>query len=531
MLRLLIVDDEKQIREGLGNTINWKDVGIEHVYTAANGYEAFKVVCDKKPHIIITDIRMPVMDGLELCQLVKEAYPSIKIILLSGYSDFSYAKQGIVIGVNNYFTKPVNIETLLVFVQTLVSDIKREQIEKNTFKQKIFTYLSMNEEQESTAILNQLCLQENIPRHKNRLFCIMVEFDQYENLETDYDKATRLSIKRTIKKVVCETFTEPMHSFHFSSQQDNQLAFYVFCNTYDHVQAFKDEVTHRVEEIRSLVEQEQLSLTFGISKTYSKFNFQKAFLDAKDCLAYKFFMGYGKLIFSESMDQDPFKTHKKITLNHDDIAQGIKALSYEKLIQGVQSLFDAIRTASDADEVKGFLTYLIGAIGNEMKTIYKQMHIIDDMVEGYCSKIKQSETIMDCFNIVETFCIDGLEKSNHNLIHSNNNLIGIALDYMHKNYRDHISIETVSHYIDRNANYFCHLFKKETGVSIQDYINAIRIKQSKQLLKNTSLMAYEIADQVGFSSYKYYYNCFKKNVGLTPTQYRNKTFHADTKYI
>ena len=124
-MKLLIVDDEVQIRNGLKDTIDWHSIGINSVLTARNGIEALQIFNNETPDIVLTDIRMPGMDGLELSVQIKTVLPDTKIYLISGYSDFNYAKQAISIGVEDYFVKPVDINVLMSKIQSSVNDIKK----------------------------------------------------------------------------------------------------------------------------------------------------------------------------------------------------------------------------------------------------------------------------------------------------------------------------------------------------------------------------------------------------------------------
>ena len=126
-MKLLIVDDEDEIREGLAELIDWNSVSISMVLSAKGWMEAIKIAKKEVPDILLSDIKMPGMDGLELCELIKSINPRVKIILLSGYSDFSYARRAISIGVKEYFLKPVNIELLLQKTSELVKEVLCEQ--------------------------------------------------------------------------------------------------------------------------------------------------------------------------------------------------------------------------------------------------------------------------------------------------------------------------------------------------------------------------------------------------------------------
>ena len=372
MLKLLIVDDEKQIREGLSETLDWKSIGISEVLIAKNGNEAFDIYKKYMPELIITDIRMPGMDGLELCQSIKEYNSNSRIMLLSGHSDFQYAKQGILIGVNNYFTKPVNIDELLSFSKEMVKEI-----------------------------LDEKKYNEQKPIDKNQ-----------------------------------ERMSDRSNAYDANAIEKNSIDNWVFDN----------------KKVISSVE---------------------------------------------------YLCYEKINDRLKDLY--IRLLNYEQKNKSVELAIKII------DNLKlGFQYYC------------DDDRFLDEARTIYIERIKKSDLMYEVIQYLKAFIITGLSYSKVKVKCNNNKNVVLVCEYIKENFHKELSTDILADYVNRNAAYLSHLFKKKTGLSINEYICAIRIEESKKMLRDSSLMAYEIADEIGIDSYKYFYGIFKKFTGLTPTEYRNK---------
>ncbi|WP_163194307.1 response regulator transcription factor [Clostridium thermarum] len=185
MIKLLIVDDEKMIREGLVNTMPWKEMGIEVVGSAGNGLTALEIVREKKPHIVLTDIRMPKMNGIELLQSIRKEGYKIKVVILSGYDEFAYAQQAIRHGAEDYILKPVNAEELQKVIKRLENELKGE----------------INED------LSHIQLRKDIE----------VEIEKYVAAVQGRDKATAISILDAITEnlTLQKVSTEQIHRLYF----------------------------------------------------------------------------------------------------------------------------------------------------------------------------------------------------------------------------------------------------------------------------------------------------------------------------
>ncbi|MEY8752340.1 response regulator transcription factor [Alkalicoccobacillus gibsonii] len=332
-VKMLIVDDEPVICQGLKETIDWQSIGVEVIGTAFNGKKALEVLNRDKVDLILTDISMPEMDGLQLAEHVVSNYPDIKMIIISGYDEFEYARKAIRIGVEDYLLKPVNVDELLNLV-----------------------------------------------------------------------------------KKVATTILENQEISSYPKEAGGQL-------------------------IAALLKQDEKEIKSGITYTCSvleKYSPQKAL------------PLYQKLVLTlkqQLQDRLPNKSFDQVELN----------------------LF-------------------------ENKELRSLKHDFETDVLNLFNQLKDSEGVH--------WIIENIKR------------------YIDKNYQQDLRASDVAeqHYI--SPNYFSMLFKQETGRSFSEYLNGLRINKASKLLLETSNKVFEIAEYVGYKEYKYFVQVFKKQVGVTPTEYR-----------
>lgn len=529
-MKLLIVDDEKQIRNGLKDTIDWKSIGISYVYAAKGGFEALEIAKNVAPEIALVDIRMPEMDGLELSKRLKELYPNIHILLVSGYSDFNYAKQGILIGVENYLTKPVNINELLTTLKKIVDNTKYAHIINSPSKSIDDSQIFQNILQNSGSLENDYkskLSNVSIYFNKDYIFCLIFNIDNYLKYMINLKSSNFSVIKNKLKKIMFNILQNQFTCIYFNSPIESQICFYINCKYTNNLSDLRYKIENALEYFKSTLDESEsfITITVGISKLFNKYELIDAFNDANQAIKHKFFIGNGKIIFSKHVKKSYSAEPPAIDTQLNKLISLVKTLNVNALMDQINIIFNKYRKCSvkHIPIIKNSIITIFKTLDSEFKLISLNNNVDGfTYYEDYYDKITSFETLNDYMILLENICFENINIINLKLNNTNNNnLIRLAKSYINKNFKNNISIQSVSAYVGRNPNYFCHIFKKETGVSLSEYIGQLRIKEAKKLLLNTSYMAYEIADKTGFSSYKHFYKYFKKSTGMTPTEYRS----------
>lgn len=515
-MKLLIVDDEARIRNGLRSAIDWQEVGIEEVNTASNGLEAYELFKNHQYDIVITDVRMPGMDGLELCEKLTQLSSKVHIIILSGYSEFSYAKKAMQLGVTDYELKPVNLETLKQLVSAA--------IEKHCLIDKEEKFKEQAELVYWTSALQKVLLYEAVPdtaqlegvsvffgmNPKHEVVCILAEPDFNPGYAAVVDLSS--DITRALSEI-------------------NFRGVFVICDEKANrkialLSGQKAELVSNTKAlIASLHEKMQYnqSISFGISDWGSLSELHALYKQAELALQHKFYQSHGSVIW--------YKTIKGITYAHE-----YKPDYYEELQTYIAQYKQADAAKLLVRLFEGFVAVHcikaedIRAVCNDLRRtilqIVQSMHVL--------SRVEYEESYQCWSDLPEYDTIDGyLTWSLHALNHifeilgkhnpaENNLLMKRCTEYIQNHFQDELTLSSLAAYINRSPNYLSHLFKVEFGISFSEYVNRVRIGEAKMLLKQTDLLVYEIALNVGFSDYDYFKQVFKKYEGISPSDYRNR---------
>lgn len=527
-MKLVIADDDRQIREGIKEGIDWKSLEIDEVFIAANGIEAFELFKKHIPEIVITDIKMPGMDGLLLFTKIKEVKPDAKVIIISGYSDFEYLKKAIQYGAVDYELKPIKVRSLITLIKKVKEDILKEKVSKEKFQIHLQAY--------KENFINNLLLG-NITDHniilegfqqylgfegKSALFSIIIAFDQYL-------QCTEVKTKEEVERAYDLLYD----FFHANLLNENNGLFYkleenkflIIMKTQSSVLFHNNLIFNLNTYLTKLNDYSKketgLTVSAGISKTGNMFNIHELYKQAKQSLEFKFYRGIGSInLYSETLAME--KTYIASEANEEDLKEEIENFNFNICENIIKAQFNYIKSNSyySKSSILNFSMNLIIML----KKITKQ----DDIgLEGFINSSINSLEEETSFEIVEE-CRDYVLKVYEKVFRlykdmksiRGNTVISKAIIYIKNNYYKELTAEVLADYIGKTPNYFSHIFKKEVGISFSKYVNKVRIDKAKELIVNSDLFISEIAQKVGYKDYIYFTQVFKKIEGYTPTDLR-----------
>lgn len=533
MYKLLIVEDEAEVRNGIRNNIDWGIMGFEVIAEAGNGREALDIIENSKPDVVITDITMPIMDGLELSYILKEEYPTIRTIILTGYDDFKFAQRAIKYGVSDYLLKPVLPEDLSKLMLRIKNEIDSEIAEKEDI-QKLRLYY-----------------QQSIPIIKDKFLTLLIsteiENDEIENkkasLKLDLDgegfTAAAASInsettgnwgnddyellKFAILNIAQEkTKKRSMGEVFFHA---NNLVFILKFDKYDVKSNYHSAYT-LLEEIRQSVEKYlKITITLGngnICNTLQKIN--ESYKSAVTALDYKLIIGDNRVIYIG--DIEPQATYNLI---YDDIKErnlinSIKFGTKKDVLKAVEALFHEIGVYTvSLKECQLYLLEILASVAKLSRSFQLDTDDIIKIDHNLFIEIFSFNTIYDIKNRIKEICLNVMEGIHSKRKTNTEKIMEQAKSYIDKNYGDYdLTIQKISNYLHISPSYFSMIFKKEAGETFLNYLIGIRIKAAKELMQNPDLKIFEIAERVGYPDLNYFSYFFKKNTGLSPREYRNK---------
>lgn len=516
MEKLLIVDDEEWIVEGLKLQLPWEEMGIELLQTASNGKEAIMILERDEPTMILTDIRMPEIDGLELAKYIWQKKKACKMIIISGYADFEYARKSIVYGVSAYLTKPVIREELLEAILKIKEDLNSE---RNIRKRMERLTIDERNRELSQRYLRESNDKTNCTENKKYLTCVFY--------------VTKLKHKDNSRERVGDRFLRLAEETEW-----NRSGGVFFCNRYDldqyvlisgyQLECDYDSICHELESdfkrlICSLKEHLEIEGVIGISEPCENLNQSfKAYLQAKfvaenmkgskECRVIT--VGEFESIYHKAeVDYEEIKklilaiesgNRKDVNRLYSHMAEIWKKNS-DSLIQTRVNIQEIIISFSKLLTQYGGSLY---ELGHEYADVFGQIWRVDS-----CDKlIELSEILMEAV----TEYIDTLKYQGHESV------VKQIKKYMDAHYTEPLLLGEIAKKYYINAAYFSRIFKKEVGINFNDYVRTKRLEEAALLLKSTDLKVYEIAGRAGFENANYFMKKFQEFYGMTPGKYREQ---------
>lgn len=515
-MKLLIVDDEKLTREGLSKSCNWKSLGINNIYEADDGINGLDNVKKYQPDILLTDVRMPRMDGIELAEKVQKLLPNCCIIFMSGYSDKKYLKAAIKLKAINYIEKPINSQEVKETIMEAIKNINMQKLNKHSID------IQKNE------IISNLVHNLNYSNSKSNCTKYMKQFENL-GLHVTYNtyfnsvlfKIIRANEGFNLKYIenylvkYLNVNSKKIHQIHTLKQNDFFI-FHLFYNidtSFSHIQNILNQLALELSKL----------CTFficigkrvkGINKIYESYN------SAVILLQNSFFHDMNRVLTyvnndcSVSTIPDDIESRLSVSLNNKDEESTKLLLNdiYLKL-KGNRKILPNI--------AKEFYYKLFLKLEEAGLNIHEAVTDFHKENHSTLNTIMNCETLNELHHLLMNVVHKFFQESNNN---SEENLTIVYIkEYISKNYKDNrLSIKSISDFIRLSPSYVCTIFKNETYKTLNQYITEYRIEKAKNLLLDPRNKITDISFQVGYTDGNYFSKSFKKLVGSSPTEFREK---------
>lgn len=514
-IKLLVVDDEVKIRAGIEKGISWKKLGICKVQSAPNGVAALDIIHTERIDILITDIRMPGMDGLELARKAKEVRENIHIIILSGFSEFEYAKQAISIGVKDYLLKPIKVKELTDNVSGIVKAIQEEENAKSLMdmrqtEERIVQYL-LRKESDKAEFTNLIHSLSGLTG-EDKVLCILLESDTKE-MKEDSD------IRERIFGLFEEEAAARRHDFVLG------LPRHILYAAHMDLSQSRAQVIRWIQEIlkglnRISAEEKLPTLSAAVSENCFLSEMPDAVRACIWLLNKRLYMGPGVVITNE---KEPVREHISFYIdNEEQIRQYIISFQYEEIQKCIRKHFQKMKEMriSSYDLVKGVCLTLKQLLFRSIRETGLDAEKVLEKNKNFMLEVPDLLTIDEYGNWICNLYYLILKGVAEHTERNVSNTVMTAAAYISTHYQEELSVDNLSAYVNKSKNYFSYLFKKEMKISFTEYLNRYRIEQACVLLETTLDLAGEIGQRVGFKDEKYFSSVFKKIMECTPSQYR-----------
>lgn len=531
MVKLVVADDEERVCRLIVALGNWEELGIQVVGTAANGIQALDLIRREKTDILITDIRMPGLNGLELIEKVREVSPDIKIMIISGYANFEYAQNALKQGVSDYLLKPINKDALNESLAKMVKQIEDARMTDMAFRD------IQNERREEMLKLRNMLLHDLKYDRSLSLTEDILKEKYYLNVQPGVYQA--IAIKQDMGHDQRGSQNEAEHNKAelIWNKMEEILLREVTKECYEFVAAVEGEYLYGImnypprnsEKVRKVVRscfnqmlarndylgKTQISLGLGSAVKMAE-EITDSYMTAGRALSERLLEGSGKILETDSSNGVLYEK-KLVDKFARSMGTALQTLDVEEIKNSVSSLYNE---TMETPGVHGWeILEMIWQCGS---IFIMRLDVADkaDLQEEFRNKCDNCTTVNALFSYLLDFM---LAKVNQMLLLREEDSVRpvrLAKQYIHNHYQEQITLEEVSEYVGLTPAYFSVMFKKETEIGFAKYLINERIEGAKDLLRETTFSVAEVCRKVGYNDPKHFTRLFEKNVGVKPAVYR-----------
>lgn len=536
MIKVLIADDEIIVRAGIKSLINWEENGFRVVGLAVDGKEAMEMIHGEKPDIVLTDVMMPKMSGIDLIKAAKAEYPFIKFVVLSCHNDFEYVRRAMKYGAEDYVLKlSMDSDELLELLLALSKKIKEERKLKSAEfclvdqdglserSKRIAYFVSLiNGERRSLDVNDSKAVKLfYISAHKVLAF---IKIDNFNNINEDRGKAESTLInvmEQQLKgKGLLEVFKYKENSFIVLLSFENE--------EYNRIDETVNNICQKLQVfINKYV---NVTISIGISNVFKDYyDLDTAFKQADQACKYRFYNGAGTVckyregIFSDESVQVFLAKEQKELIDYLDTCD---TNSINPFINNI--IYELAKIRPPVEKCVQLFMEIYYCMGSVLKNYGDSIKSENGTGTPNYIQISKVEFITDAREILlqyGEYCANQIENARNAVYRKE---IMAATDYIKKNYSSNISLKSVAQHVFVSDSYLSRIFKENLNMSFVEYLTGIRIEKAIEFIKTTNLPNYAIAEKIGYENINYFGRVFKKTTGLTPTQYRSKYNSFDT---
>jgi two-component system response regulator YesN len=529
MYRIIIADDEDEVREGIKLKTDWAACGFELVGDFDNGREIFEAMETLQPDVIITDICMPFMDGLQLADHIAQQYRDVKIVFVTGFEDFEYAKQAIKLNVKDYLLKPINAQEFMNLLLNIKEELDEERKKKedlNDLRIQLNQSFPLFRERFLDIMITTRMSRVEIER-KFRYFHLSLSGPSYIVLVADIDEFildsledadTESELLRFASFNIFKEIFEDQNGGIVFRTRENKIVMLLSGNTEEILtlsQSLTEKAKYNIEKYF------KIKLSCGIGRVvFDIEGLAKSYQEALSALDYRFLVGRNKIVsindleFGKSSDSNSYNEWEKKLLSA--MKTGNSVIVSETILEWMEDLKSSMYSI---EKCYGLIHKFLISLMNLVETTgfnHSEIFPTDPF-----SQIIGLKTLDDVQAYLINTCkaiITYLSEKRTDVTKSQMLLAeAYVLDHFGE---EECSINQVCSHIYMSISYFSAQFKQHTGKTFVEYLTRVRLEKAKELLQITQLKTYDIASRVGYEDPQYFSVIFKRNTGITPKEYR-----------
>lgn len=542
MLKIFLAEDEVVVRETIKRMIPWEELGFELVGEAADGEMALPLLIRQQPDLLITDIKMPFMDGLTLARLAKKEIPGLKVVILSGYDDFNYAKQAIGIGVEDYLLKPITKNALIERLSEIRSRYEHEKTQKEyyeKFQREMQAYEKNSSRDFFEALVGGSMDMMEVYKRAEKLGLDIVA-EAYNVLIFTMNCDEDFSGQRDEYSSWEAESLELLENFfagHSSAMLFRSNIFSYGVLLKGQRETIEENTRACVDEIRKILSRQdgRREWFLAVGQSVDRLSqIQKSYHTASRAFSQRYLYDENILYYDEMETMEhpggQAETEDNAYLQKVDVNALNPAILQKFLSNGLQ------------EETENFVKDYFYAIGQEpMESLVFRNYVILNVRFSVISFIKglgcdtnemesadteevlaeSGKNMESAIAYAKKMISQAIEIRDQNSGNKNRSILKTAVDFIDSHYMDEeISLNTVANVANVSSNHFSTLFSQNMGQTFIEYLTTLRMNKAKELLRCTGMRSSEIAGEIGYKDAHYFSYLFKKTQGMTPSDYR-----------
>ena len=542
MLKIFLAEDEVVVRETIKRMIPWEELGFELVGEAADGEMALPLLLRQQPDLLITDIKMPFMDGLTLARLAKKEIPGLKVVILSGYDDFNYAKQAIGIGVEDYLLKPITKNALIERLSEIRSRYEHEKTQKEyyeKFQREMQSYEKNSSRDFFEALVGGSMDMMEVYKRAEKLGLDIVA-EAYNVLIFTMNCDEDFSGQRDEYSSWEAESLELLENFfagHSSAMLFRSNIFSYGVLLKGQRETIEENTRACVDEIRKILSRQdgRREWFLAVGQSVERLSqIQKSYHTASRAFSQRYLYDENILYYDEMETMEhpggQAETEDNAYLQKVDVNALNPAILQKFLSNGLQ------------EETENFVKDYFYAIGQEpMESLVFRNYVILNVRFSVISFIKglgcdtnemesadteevlaeSGKNMESAIAYAKKMISQAIEIRDQNSGNKNRSILKTAVDFIDSHYMDEeISLNTVANVANVSSNHFSALFSQNMGQTFIEYLTSLRMNKAKELLRCTGMRSSEIAGEIGYKDAHYFSYLFKKTQGMTPSDYR-----------
>lgn len=532
MYKVLLVDDEALIREAISENIQWSEMGFRFMGACENGRQAMETIEKEQPDLLLTDINMPFVDGMELTKFVYENYPDTKVIIISGFDEFEYAKNAVKYQVLEYILKPITprefLETLMR-VKEMFDERRESQRDMKKIRSAYVSNLPVVQGRYLYHMLNGTADYSKIKEKQEELRLnlqadyyntALVEGDSLDPFIKQYENIKDELALFAIYNITAEIVAEEKIGLAFQGMDEKTVIMFMG----EDKDLLKSRIKEVLPKVRQAIEQFlNIQTTVAVGKMVSALEeLPDSFAKTKSALEYKFMLGGNQIIdVEEYAEIRNSAKHVDVFEWASQIATAMRTNKVEEISEKTDRFIEQIKM-SYVNKNRSFVYVqnLVLSVINLLELPEELEEEIYTQEREFMSQINRCENLDEVAKrIHETFKFIGNVMLKQRDSYGKRQAM-LALDYIDKNYADSsVTLNSVCSALAMSTSYFSSIFKNYTGETFIECLTKKRMEKAKLLLEQGNLKTYEIAEAVGYSDAHYFSISFKKIVGKSPTEY------------